>query len=219
MKERMNCFKSVTRLFILVLFAVLFTGMMSTEGLACLKVKNTEWEGKGKVEVHFPYNVKLRKAQVIVTDAAGKKHSARILKVEKREVEFRAADLRQGETYSFTIRGIKKKSKRGSYGTAQGSFTVPVTVNGITMKETDINVRKQKISFEFLEKVNWKKASVSISDGNKEYVVKILGKNKKEIKVKTKGLKSGKQYIWKIKGIRRKGTKKYVTISGFLTVP
>ena len=199
---------------VFVLFAILCTGFLAMETMACVKVRNTEWEGKGKVEVHFQSCVQYRNACVTVKDADGKKHKTTIVEYGNSEIEFKTAGLKQGARYTFTICGIRKKGC-SSYGSVKGSFKVPKTVHGITMKETDLDLSKRLVSFEFLEMVQWKKAKVSISDGKKEYVLKIQKKSRKEIEVKVKQLKAGKRYKWTISGIRRKGWNKYVTLTGY----
>ena len=91
---------------------------------------------------------------------------------------------------------------------------MPKKVHGITMKETDYEKDKNLVSFEFLEKVEWKKPTVSIVYGNRDYVLRIKKKTKQEIEVKVSKLKTGRKYRWTISGIRKKGGSSYVTLSG-----
>ena len=79
-----------------------------------------------------------------------------------------------------------------------------------------MDLNKRRISLEFLEKVEWSGASVSISDGKREYVKKIMETDDDNIKVSVRKMKSGKKYTWTISGIRAKGQTEYVTMTGTL---
>ena len=197
----------------LLLFMILCMAVLSVKTPAAVRVKNAEWEGNGRVEVHFRSAVEYRNLRVTVRDEAGKKHCTKNIECSKDEIEFRTSGLKAGHRYSCRISGIRRKGT-SKYGSVKCFFIVPVRVHGITMKETDVNLKKGTVGFEFLESVEWKSPSVSISDGETESVVKILEKDAGKIKVKTSRLEAGKWYDWKISGIRRKDRTEYVTLTG-----
>ena len=217
MKEAGGKFRNMWIVRGLLLAAVLCVcaAFMPVKAMASLKVKNIEWEGKGRVELHFRSRVEYGKLRVKVRDAEGNKHTALIRERKSDELEFQVDGLTQGAKYYYTVSGVRRKGS-GKRVTVKGSFTVPVTVNGITVKETDVDLNKRRISFEFLEKVEWSGASVSISDGKREYVKKIMETDDDNIKVSVRKMKSGKKYTWTISGIRAKGQTEYVTMTGTL---
>ena len=98
---------------------------MPVKAMASLKVKNIEWEGKGRVELHFRSRVEYGKLRVKVRDAEGNKHTALIRERKSDELEFQVDGLTQGAKYYYTVSGVRRKGS-GKWVTVKGSFTVPV---------------------------------------------------------------------------------------------
>lgn len=84
-------------------------------------IKKVEYEGRGKVEVEFRGKVQYKRVKVTVQDAQGKTYAAKILDKDNDDLEFRVTGLKSGETYSFTISGIRKRGAK-AYTSYRGEF-------------------------------------------------------------------------------------------------
>lgn len=72
------------------------------------------------------------------------------------------------------------------------------------------------VEFKFNQKVKYKKVKVTIKyRDEKNMVTKVLKKDSTSLKVKVKKLKYCKLYSYKITGIRKASSKKYVTLKGY----
>ena len=151
-----------------------------------------------------------------MTDPAGKQFTAPVVDKDRNELEFKIKGAQQGKTYSFKISGIRKVGEK-KYRCVKGIIRIPTSKGNVPVKEIEYFKSNKNVEFDFTVPVQWKKAKVTITDGKNQYVVKITKRNKKEIKVRVKGLKAGAVYSYTISGIRRYGKGKYGTISGTFT--
>ena len=77
-----------------------------------------------------------------------------------------------------------------------------------------------RVEVHFQSAVEYGNVRVTVRDrAGKKHCAKILDKDKDELEFRAKGLKAGKTYSVRIRGIRRKGTSKYGTAKGSFTVP
>ena len=84
------------------------------------------------------------------------------------------------------------------------------------MKKVAYDPDRKTVTFTFKHKVDYKNVKVKIKDVyGKSYGVKVKSKNSKKLVEKVKKLKYGYVYYYTISGIRKAGTKKYTTITGF----
>ena len=199
-------------------------GLTAMPSFAAPKLEDVDYEGNGRVEVEFHSNVKYKNAKVKVTDAKGKKVSASIVHKDGDDLTFKIKKVKGGQTYQFTISGIRKKSEK-KYSSVKGKIYVPDTSTVAVKKveydayddDDDDDDDDYEVNFEFNTKVQWKSAKVTITDGTKNYVKKIDDKDNDEIEVRVEPLEKGKTYQYTISGVRKKGAKKYTSISGSFT--
>lgn len=176
-------------------------------------IKDADYEGAGRVEVEFTGKVAWKNASVTVKDTAGKKYTATVIEKDSDEIEFKIKNYKRNTTYKFTIKGVAKKGTT-SYTSVSGKVKIPAA-GKIVLDDVDYDSEDKEVEFEFKGKVQWKSPAVTITDSSgKNYVTKILSKDKDSIEVKVKGMKEGKTYNYKITGIRKAGTKDYITLSG-----
>ena len=83
------------------------------------------------------------------------------------------------------------------------------------VEDVEYDCEDREVNIEFYGRVQWKKAKVKIYDkkGN-QYARYIIEKDSDDIEIKTRRLRIGKKYKYKISGIKRRGTKGYKTIKG-----
>ena len=86
--------------------------------------EKTEYEGKGRVEVEFRGNVKYKNPKVTVKDTSGRDYSASIVKKDGDDLTFVIKKYKQGKTYKYTIKGLKKRDTK-KYGKVTGTVKIP----------------------------------------------------------------------------------------------
>lgn len=177
------------------------------------KIKEAEYEGNGRVEVDFRTKVKYKNVKVVVTDTKGNKYTTKINRKDNDDLTFTIKKFKKGLTYKYTIKGVKKKSEK-NYGQVIGKITIPGNNAAPAVKKFDYDREDNELEIDFKTKVQWKNAKVTITDGKKNYVVKIKEKDNDGIELKVKKMKYGKRYTYKISGVRVKGNTKYKTITG-----
>lgn len=203
------------RLMTLLLALTLVLTMSGTAVFAASAptVKKAEYEGSGRVEVEFSGKVAWKNASVTVKDTAGKSYTATIIEKDNDEIDFRIKNYKKNTTYKYTIKGVAKKGTT-SYTKVTGKVKIPAA-GKIVMDDIEFDSEDREVEFEFKGKVQWKNPTVTITDANgKNYVTKIKAKDYNSIEVKVKGMKNGKTYNYKISGVRKSGTKDYVTLKG-----
>lgn len=198
-----------------ILFAaMMLMGMVSAFTVsAAPAVKKTEYEGKGRVEVNFRGRVQYKGLKITVKDSSGKSYDVKIIDKDRDDIEFKIRNYKLGRTYQIKISGVRSVGE-SSYATVSSKVKIPKAAGGIPVEKVSYDARDREVSIEFDTFVQWKNPKVTISDGKKNYVVRIDEYDRDEIEVKVKTLKPGVTYTWKIKGIGLKGSSGYKTISG-----
>lgn len=95
------------------------------------KKHSVEYKGKGKIEVEFRSNVYYKKSSVTVKDTSGKKYSAYITDRDKDDLDFKIRNYKEGKTYKFTIKGVKKRGS-SRYGKVTGTVKIPAAASAIS---------------------------------------------------------------------------------------
>lgn len=102
---------------------------------AAPKTEKVKYLGAGKVEVEFCNDVQYKKAKATVKDSSGKAYSASIYDKDDDELKFKIKKYKKGETYSFTISGVRQE-RTSQYGKVTGTVKIPKEQkNNITAKE------------------------------------------------------------------------------------
>ena len=95
------------------------------------KKHSVEYKGKGKIEVEFGSNVYYKKSSVTVKDTSGKKYSAYITDRDRDDLDFKIRNYKEGKTYKFTIKGVKKRGS-SRYGKVTGTVKIPAAASAIS---------------------------------------------------------------------------------------
>ena len=86
--------------------------------------------------------------------------------------------------------------------------------NKVVVTDVDYDRDDREVEFEFKGSVKWKKPKVKITRNGKNYAKRIIEKDSDELSVKVKKLTYGAIYSYKITGVKKKGAKKYTTVTG-----
>ena len=216
MREFVTVFKShgraakSIRLFLLVCMTVL---AFCVPAAASAKIKRVTCEGKREVDVDFTGNVQYKNVKVCVADASGNSMSASIIERDTDCLSFVINKAVMGNTYCFTISGIKAKGEK-QFSCVSGKIYIPIQKGNVPVEFIGYDEKDRELEFEFDTRVRWKNPKVVITDGKKEYQVKITEKDHRELELKVKKLKKGKIYRYKISGICKHGKKSFGTITG-----
>lgn len=97
---------------------------------AAPKKESVEYKENGRVEVEFRSKVYYNKTSVTVKDTQGKSYKAYIVDKDNDDLEFRIRNYKEGRTYKFTIKGIKKRGTI-SYGKVTGTVKIPAAAAAI----------------------------------------------------------------------------------------
>lgn len=180
------------------------------------KVKKTEYEGSGYVEVDFKKSVQYKNAKVRVKDANGKEYSVSIREKDSDDITFKVSGVEAGKTYAYQISGIRS-GKKGSYVAITGKFTVP-DPNKVTIKEVDYDKGDKELEVEFKNKVKYKNLKVTVKNSSgKKFTTKILDKESDGLELSVKGLTYGKKYTITVSGVSSGKTADYTTVSKTFT--
>ncbi len=204
--------KATRKVVMLMMVAVIFV-MSALPAFAAPQVKKAKVEQKGVVEVDFRTKVQYRNLKITVKDDQGKAYSTRILERDDDELEFRINNYKEGRTYTYTVSGIKKRGET-SYSSVSGKVTIPAKSNALKVKKVKYDREDREAEFELSGKVKWRNAKVTISDGSRNYSVRITDYDNDEIEVYVKGLTRGKTYNYTISGLAKAGTNNFVTLKG-----
>lgn len=103
---------------------------------AAPKTEHVKYLGAGKVEVEFRHDVQYKKTKVTVKDSSGDAYSASIYNKDDDELKFKIRKYKKGETYTFTISGVRKEHT-SKYGKVTGTVKIPAEQQGrnITARE------------------------------------------------------------------------------------
>lgn len=200
------------KLFALILAAALLVCAAAPAFAAAPAIRETDYEGKGVVEVEFNSNqVQYRNLKVVVKNAAGKTCPVKILEKDNDDLTFKVDGVQSGARYTYTISGIRA-GRSGSFGSAKGSFKTPSDTPEIKKVEYDAHDRELEI--EFATRVQFKSPKVVVKDASgKALAVSKLEKGLDDIEVRVKGLKRGATYTVSVSGVRVYGTGKYIKVS------
>lgn len=179
-------------------------------------IKATEYEGSGKVEVDFYGKAQYQDVKVIVKAPDGTKLKVKITDKDSDDLDFKVSGLKPNTKYTYTISGIRF-GKSGSYGKVSGSFKTPKTE--LFIEKVKYDKEDKELEIEFFTRVQFKKTKVTLIDENgKTVALKILEKGRDELEVRASGLKSGKTYTIKVKGVRLYQKGSYTTVTKKFTV-
>ena len=198
------------------LAAWILSCMFAMTAAASAAIRETEYAGNGRVEAEFTSDVRYRSAKITVRDPEGRKVPAVILDKDEDDLAFALISWQQGKTYTFTISGIKKPGEK-NYGSVRGKIRIPVSKGPVPVSRVNYDREDHKLKFEFESLVGWKKPTVSITRGKKQYAVKILEKAGIEMRVRVKNLQKGKVYRYRITGVSSLGEKAFSTVTGDFT--
>ena len=201
----------------LCLIALLILGTVQAFAASSApKAEPPEYKGKKIIEVEFKGKVEFKNPAVKVKDSSGKYYKTVIVEKDDNDIKFKVPKLQSGKNYIYKISGIRKKGS-GNYTKVKGSFRIAAK-NEVLIQEVEYDRTANEVNFEIQGSVKWKKAKVVITDSKgRNYVKRIIEKDKNEIAVKVKKLKAGKKYRYKISGVARKGSCKYKTVKGSFT--
>ena len=205
--------RNTVRRMLATLMIMVWATIAAVPAFAAPKVRKAEYEGKGRVEVDFNSKVSYKNAKVTVKDNKGAGYRTTINEKDNDDLTFTIKKFKTGRTYTYTISDVKKSGEK-SYGTVTGKVTIPAPTTTPKIKEVDYDKNDREVEFDFAAKVQWKGAKVTITDGSKNYVTRIIEKDKDSIEVKVSKLTIGKKYTYKISGVRVNGANSYKTISG-----
>lgn len=198
---------------ILSLLMVMTLGGTSVFAASKPTVEKADYEGSGRIEVEFSGKVSWKNAAVTVKDLNGKTYKATIIEKDSDEIDFRIKNYKKNKTYKITIKGVAKRGTT-SYTSVTTKVKIPAA-GKITIDEIDYDKTDREVEIDFVGRVQWKSPTVKITDSNgKNYVTRIIEKDSEGIEIKVNKLTTGKTYKYKITGIRKYGTKDYITLSG-----
>ena len=109
-----------------ILMAVIAAGTFAwipAEAAAPAK-KEVEYEGYGKVEVEFKTGIERKNMKITVIDSTGKSYKIRNVRVQESEIDFQIWNFKHGETYRYSISGIRKAGSC-DYAAVTGKFKIP----------------------------------------------------------------------------------------------
>ena len=215
MKQK-RCRERFVKWLVLFCMMTLLSVMCALPVAAAPKVKKTECEKKGIIEVDFRTDVTFKKPHVTVKDTSGKTYKAVIVELDDDDLTFRVKNYRAGKKYSFKISGVRAVGET-DYHTVKGTFRIPKKTSKPAIEEVSYDAEDREVEFDFTSRVRWKDAKVTISCGGKQFVQRITEKDHDGIEVSVKALTKGKKYTYKISGVAKSGQKKYVTVKGSFT--
>lgn len=204
---------NIVRRMLVTLMLVIWTVAAAVPAFAAPKIRKAEYEGKGRVEVDFNSKVSYKNVKVTVKDDKGAGYSTRINEKDNDDLTFTINNFKTGRTYTYTISGVRKNGEK-SYGKVIGKVSIPAPTTTPKVKKVDYDKNDKEVEFEFTARVQWKGAKVTITDGNKNYVTRIIEKDSDSIEVKVSRLTPGRKYTYKISGVSVKDAGSYKTISG-----
>ena len=202
---------------IAILLVLVLSVLTAVPALASApKVKKTEYEGNGVVDVDFSKKVSYKNAKVVVKDPSGQKMSVKIIEKDDDDILFRVSGVKAGTKYKYVISGVRV-GKSGSFGKVSGSFKTPsyadVEINYVKYDRED-----KEIEVDFATKVQYKNLKVTVKDSSgKKVTVKWIDKDDDDLSIKVSGIKSGKKYAVQISGVSVKGKSNYQTVSKAFT--
>ena len=182
--------------------------------LAAGSIRNTEYSGDGRVEIEFDSSVSYDELKVSVSDAEGDQRTVSVLEKGSDELVFAIMDYKAGQTYTYTIEGIKVKDDANSVKLS-GDITIPSSYGVVPVKEVVYDQDSHQVEIEFDTRVEWETPTVVITNGSYNMVTGIDEYEDSEIEVSVEELSKGATYKYTISGVRARNSKgAFGTVSG-----
>lgn len=182
--------------------------------LAAGSIRNTEYSGDGRVEIEFDSSVSYDELKVSVSDAEGAQRTVSVLEKGSDELVFAIMDYKAGQTYTYTIEGIKVKNDAKSVKLS-GDITIPASYGAVPVKEVIYDEDSQQVEIEFDKRVEWETPTVVITNGICNMVTGIDEFEDSAIKISVDELSKGVTYRYTICGVRARNSKEaFGTVSG-----
>ena len=182
--------------------------------LAAGSIRNTEYSGDGRVEIEFDSSVSYDELKVSVSDAEGAQRTVSVLEKGSDELVFAIMDYKAGQTYTYTIEGIKVKNDAKSVKLS-GDITIPSSYGVVPVKEVVYDQDSHQVEIEFDTRVEWETPTVVITNGSYNMVTGIDEYEDSEIEVSVEELSKGATYKYTISGVRARNSKgAFGTVSG-----
>ncbi len=203
-----------------ILLVLVLTMMTAVPALAAApKVRKTEYEGKGVIDVDFTKKVSYKDVKVIVKDPSGKKMTVKIIEKDDDDISFKVGGIKAGVKYTYTISGVRV-GKSGSFGKVTGSFKTPAAASpaNVQIKKVKYDRDDKEIEVDFSTKVQYKNLKVTVkASSGKKMTIKWIDRDDDDLSIKVSGIKSGKQYTIQLSGVSVKGKDSYQTVSKTFT--
>jgi hypothetical protein len=182
--------------------------------LAAGSIRNTEYSGDGRVEIEFDSSVSYDDLKVSVSDAQGGQKTVSVLEKGSDELVFAIMDYKAGQTYTYTIEGVKVKNDAKSVKLS-GDITIPASYGAVPVKEVVYDQDSHQVEIEFDTRVEWETPTVVITNGSYNMVTGIDEYEDSEIEVSVEELSKGATYKYTISGVRARNSKgAFGTVSG-----
>ena len=182
--------------------------------LAAGSIRNTEYGGDGRVEIEFDTSVTYGDLKVSVADESGGKRKVSVVEKGSDELVFAIKDYKAGQTYSYTIEGIKVREDADSVKLS-GDITIPSSYGVVPVKEVVYDQDSHQVEIEFDTRVEWETPTVVITNGSYNMVTGIDEYEDSEIEVSVEELSKGATYKYTISGVRARNSKgAFGTVSG-----
>jgi hypothetical protein len=149
-----------------------------------------------------------------VADESGGKRKVSVVEKGSDELVFAIKDYKAGQTYSYTIEGIKVREDADSVKLS-GDITIPSSYGVVPVKEVVYDQDSHQVEIEFDTRVEWETPTVVITNGSYNMVTGIDEYEDSEIEVSVEELSKGATYKYTISGVRARNSKgAFGTVSG-----
>lgn len=100
-------------------------------------------------------------------------------------------------------------------------MTAAVPASAASPKNESVKYEgKGKVEVEFRSKVKYRNASVTVKDtSGKKYSAYIVDRDSNDLDFRIRNYKAGKTYKFTIKGVKKRGTSKYGSVTGTVKIP
>ena len=139
--------KLVSVILLLVLVFSLSIGAFA----AAPVIKETEYEGAGRVEVDFTTRVQYKNLKVTVKGPDGVSKTAKVVDKDNDDLTFVIPNAKPGQKYSFKISGIRA-GKTGDYKSVSGTVKVPNW--DPLMKDVEYDKHDKELEIDELQKLS-----------------------------------------------------------------
>ena len=176
------------------------------------KIKKTEYDGNGLVEVDFRRDVQYKNLKVTVKDSKGKSYSVSVLERDEDDLTFRVKNIKAGLKYTYTISGVRS-GRKGSYTSVKGTFKTPAASKKPQVKYVEYDWEDRELEVEFVNRVSYKSPQVTlVNAAGKSFPVRILDRDNDSLELYVGALASG-TYKLTISGIGLSGSTSKTTIT------